>query len=370
VVVGPLILRTAGRSMFRIACVAAMALCSSTATGAVRHPVPDDFFITLGRTTCFGECPAYSVSIDAKGNVTYEGRKFVRVEGIQHDRIPVARVAALAEQIDRIGFFELEDWYQTIQAPDGSRISITDLPKTFVSVTRGGRIKQILDYLGAPDSLKQLEKQIDEAANTKRWVTLDISTLRQMIRDGWAPSASARSELLRKALQEDNVPVIKALLEHGADPNGGYYGTGTTPLMMAASAAAARAVLDAGGNPLARNSNGATALFPAVDRAPALTEVLLKAGVPPDERDAYGHTPLFKAACAGNAGVVQRLLERGADPSSRNAPGPSAVECAREGQRSERLYPQPMIDPHPLYVKDFDTVIALLQEAQTKRQPK
>jgi hypothetical protein len=48
----------------------------------------------------------------------------------------------------------------------------------------------------------------------------------------------------------------------------------------------------------------------------------------------------------------------------------AAVECAREGQRSERLYPQPLIDPHPPYVKDFDTVIALLQDALTKRQPK
>jgi len=347
-----------------------MALFSSTATGAVRQPLPDDFFITLGRTTCFGECPAYSVSIDAKGNVTYEGRKFVRVEGIQHDRIAVARVAALAEQIDRLGFFELEDWYQAIQAPDGSRIWITDLPKIFVSVTRGGRNKQILDYLGAPESLKQLEKQIDEVANTKRWLTLDISTLRQMIRDGWSPSASERSELLRKALQEDNVPVIKALLEHGADPNGGHYGTGTTPLMMAVSADAARALLHAGGNPLSRNLYGGTALFLAVERAPALTELLLKAGVPADERDADGHTALFKAACAGNAGVVQRLLGRGADPSSVTAPGPSAVECAREGQRWERLYPQPLTDPHAPYVKDFDAVIALLEGELTKRQAK
>jgi hypothetical protein len=32
--------------------------------------MPDDFLITLVRTSCFGECPVYSVSIDAKGNVS------------------------------------------------------------------------------------------------------------------------------------------------------------------------------------------------------------------------------------------------------------------------------------------------------------
>ena len=96
--------------MFRIGCGLALALCASTTPGAVpRQAIPDDFIVPLGRTTCFGECPAYSVSIDAKGNVRYEGRKFVRVEGIQTDRIPMARVAALAAQIDRILFFELED---------------------------------------------------------------------------------------------------------------------------------------------------------------------------------------------------------------------------------------------------------------------
>src|SRR5689334_2608812 len=156
------------RLMFKVALIALVAFIFSIRLAAAGYPqaVPDDFSVTLGRTTCFGECPDYSVTIDAQGLVRYEGRKFVRVEGIQTDHIPVARVAALFAQIQRIRFFDLNESYRTIHTPDGE-ISVTDLPKTMVSVTYGGRSKQILDYLGAPEPLKQLEKEIDALARTK-----------------------------------------------------------------------------------------------------------------------------------------------------------------------------------------------------------
>jgi hypothetical protein len=85
------------------------------ATVCRTQTVPDDFVITLARSTCFGECPAYSVAIDAKGDVTYEGKRFVRVEGRQTDRIPVSRVAALAATVNRISFFQLDESYRVIR---------------------------------------------------------------------------------------------------------------------------------------------------------------------------------------------------------------------------------------------------------------
>ena len=132
--------------------------------------VPADTTIKLERTACFGTCPVYSVTIDGTGNVIYEGTSHVRVEGRQTDRIPVSRVAALLETAERIGFFDLQDHYQTIRNPDGSVTIVTDLPTTFVTITKDGRSKRVEDYIGAPDGLKQLERQIDEAAGTRRWV--------------------------------------------------------------------------------------------------------------------------------------------------------------------------------------------------------
>jgi Domain of unknown function (DUF6438)/Ankyrin repeats (3 copies) len=338
-----------------------------SASQAAPQTVPDDFVIRLDRSVCFGECPAYSVTIDAKGNVSYEGKKFVRVVGRQTDRIPVNQVAALAEAVNRIRFFELNDSYRTIRNADGTETSITDLPTTAVSVSRDGRSKQVIDYLGAPESLKQLEKQIDETAGTKRWITLDERTLRQMVRGGWTPSAEERAELFRKAIQDDDAGVMKALLENGADPNGAYYRTNTTPLMMVRSAAAARVLLDAGANPLAKSDNGETAVTRSVYYATDLTEVLLKAGAPADQPDIDGRTPLLQAACGGNAQTVKLLLDRGADPTRRPS-GQSALECARQ-VKSYGARAFPVLDSPP-FVADFDRVIALLEQALANRQRK
>jgi len=75
---------------------------SVTTSLAVQDSIPDDLVIKLERTVCFGECPAYSVTIDAKGNVAYDGNKFVRVVDRQTDRIPLSRVTALLGDTARI----------------------------------------------------------------------------------------------------------------------------------------------------------------------------------------------------------------------------------------------------------------------------
>lgn len=144
-----------------IAGLALIGLTSVTSSSEATQAIPDDFVISLERTACFGACPVYSVSIDARGNVTYDGAKFVRTVGRQTDRVPVPRVAALVQLVDRIRFFELDDKYREL---------ITDLSTTFVTVTRDGRRKRIEDYFGAPESLKQLERAIDETARTAQWI--------------------------------------------------------------------------------------------------------------------------------------------------------------------------------------------------------
>jgi hypothetical protein len=166
------------RQCYRLAILFALAGPISV---SARQPaaIPADTVITLERTVCFGTCPAYTVSIDAGGNVTYEGRKFVRVSGQQRARISTERVARLIETIARIGFFALEDEYAGIQNPDGTTTFVTDLPTTIVTVISGGRKKRVVDYLGAPTALHDFEADIDEAANTRRWVRIDQDTVNQ-----------------------------------------------------------------------------------------------------------------------------------------------------------------------------------------------
>jgi hypothetical protein len=110
------------------------------------------------------------VTIDASGTVTYDGAKFVRVQGRQTASIPPSRVAALLEAADRIGFFMLRDQYRTIRNRNGTVTTVSDLPTTFVTITREGRSKRVENYAGAPAGLKELEQHIDDAAGTKRWM--------------------------------------------------------------------------------------------------------------------------------------------------------------------------------------------------------
>jgi hypothetical protein len=157
----------------RFVWAAGLALIVSTPLATSRaapQAIPEDFVIKLERTACYGRCPVYVVSIDARGNVTYEGTRFVKVAGRQTDRVPASRVAALVETVDRIRFFDLDDKYRQL---------ITDLPTTFVTVTRDGRTKRIEDYFGAPKSLKDLERQIDDAAQTARWIEGAVAALRR-----------------------------------------------------------------------------------------------------------------------------------------------------------------------------------------------
>lgn len=338
-----------------------------SASDAAAQSVPADTVIRLERTSCFGECPVYTVTIDATGRVTYEGMKFVRVIGRQTNRIPVSRVAALLATAERIGFFELKEYYSSITNADGTETIVTDLPTTIVRVTRNGQTRRVVDYVGAPDALTRFEKEIDTAAGTERWIRLDERTLRELVQDGWSPSFKEKAELLRNALLHDDVAVVKGLIELGANPNGEYHDTGTTPLMMVRSAAAARVLLDAGANPSAQNEHGLTPLGAAAYLPSTIANMLIEAGARPDQpSDADGRTPLWHAACAGNIGVVTALLDAGAD-ARRPSGGMSALECARQAQEDGRKARPPALEVKPPFAQDFDQVIAALQQALAKR---
>jgi len=309
------------------------------------------------------------VTIDADGNVTYDGTRFVRVEGRRTDRIPVARVAAILDAADRIHFFDLRDQYRTIQNPDGTVSMVTDQPTTYVTIARDGRTKRIEDYYGAPKELRGLETQIDDAARTNRWIRIDAETLQQMLQDGWFPSVEESAALLRIALGHDELPVIEGLLDLGADSNATYYGTKTLPLMMVRSAAAAKLLLAAGASPFQRSDNGYTPLWWATHLEPGVAEALLKAGARPDDpADRYGATALWYAACDGNAGVVSLLLNAGADAAATHN-SRSAVDCAKEAREGERKRGRSSLETgEPPYARDFDRTIALLEEALAKRR--
>ena len=156
-----------------------LALCLVAAQPSQEPGVPADTIISLQRTSCFGPCPVYTVKIDARGSVTYEGEKFVRVVGRQTARVDRSVVARLLTHAERIHFFDMRNAYRSIDNPDGSTTTVTDLPTKIVTITSNRRTKRVEDYVGAPATLEEFEKAIDEAAGSNRWVFSDEKVQRR-----------------------------------------------------------------------------------------------------------------------------------------------------------------------------------------------
>ena len=98
---------------------------------------------------------------------------------------------------------------------------VTDRPTKIVTVTVNGRTKRVEDYLAAPDSLEEFEREIDAAAGTTRWVFLDEDALDELTRSGWIASGEeGASPLAGRRLDRDDVPIARRLIELGGDLDG------------------------------------------------------------------------------------------------------------------------------------------------------
>ena len=351
-------------TLLRLWFVLAICLAGGPAV-AQESDLPPDALIRLERTSCYGPCPIYTVTIDARGRVTYEGGGSVRVVGYRTAEIDTSIVAGLLARAQHIQFFEMRDAYREIQNPDGTVTSVTDLPTKFVSVTVNGRTKKVEDYLAAPDSLAEFEREIDIAANTKRWVFLDEDALEGLARSGWPAASDEGAALLKQAIERDDVAIARRLIELGSDLDGPADNR-LPPLLSARSGSMVDLLVKAGANPNERPIGrvaAQTALMTTSYKDASVAAALLKAGSRVDDVD-DGRTALWYAACAGNWRVVTVLLGAGANPKGSTAM--TAADCTRQARQSEAGRRRTVLDRGAPTVEDFDRVLALLESAEKR----
>jgi hypothetical protein len=118
-----------------------------------------DLAIEMEKTPCYGQCPVYTIKIDKKGKGLFVGNENTGKIGTYSFRLTRAELAELAQSFAEIRFFYLEDRYYE---------HISDLPTTWLSYQAGGQFKKIMDYYGAPQELKDLEKQIESLVLAKK----------------------------------------------------------------------------------------------------------------------------------------------------------------------------------------------------------
>ena len=258
--------------------------------------------ISLSRSGCYGPCPAYDVSIDGAGNVTFAGAKGgpeqggVLLPGVRRAKIDRATLDGLIEKFRAVHFFGLKPEY---------RAGVTDSVTTITRFESGGKSWAVEDYVGVmagmPAAVDALEDAIDAAAGTVRWTTGDERTVPGLLAEGFDP----RSE------EAERIAGVSSL-----------YGDG-------------RAALDliAAGMPLDRGKHppGATLLeSAALQGQPALFAALAAKGwlkrLPKGQLD-----DLFARSGGGcDPATARAMVEAGADPNARTAPQSDSYSGARK----------------------------------------
>jgi hypothetical protein len=116
----------------------------------------------------------YKLTITADGKIVFEGRRFVKQEGVtQTSVISQEQLKQLIGEFEQVKFFSLEDQY--VQDQRVCAQWVTDSPSAITSIRINGKSKTINHYHGCigpnvPKELTQLENKIDEVVNTAQWL--------------------------------------------------------------------------------------------------------------------------------------------------------------------------------------------------------
>jgi hypothetical protein len=161
-------------------------------TGEVPPPAPpaaasapqpaDDRSVLLERTPCFGMCPAYQVVVSGNGIVQWHGESNVAIVGNRTSRIARARFAQIDAMIDRIGFFDYDEYGEKphpmacTQQGNSTTCSwqsftlCSDTSHVVITVRRKGVKHRVDDARCGESQIDDLGKLIDKLANTERWI--------------------------------------------------------------------------------------------------------------------------------------------------------------------------------------------------------
>ena len=342
-----------------------------------RDPTPsfpridyDSLRIALARGGCFGACPIYTVTIDGTGAVEFATPKGasersqwqgVLIPGTHRTRIDRATLDALIERFRAARFFGLRAKYEA---------KITDNPTFLLNFRSGEREWTVVDYVGRevgmPWVVTELQRAVDAAAGTARWVRGTEQTVPALAGEGFDFRSPAAAALAVAAAESDEATdgFFLALIAAGLplDAVGQVRGGSAAPVgetLLLTSVRQGRGALFAElarRGWIERSDRGAlSAAFAASAGGcnPAIVKGLVAAGLSPDARsladesrnDSGGATPLISAfrrlygPCreGDKRPVIDALLAVGADVNAADAEGRTVLYQVHDPDLLDRL---------------------------------
>ena len=159
-----------------IVVVTAFGLVRQQKTQQVNNP-PDgdlkDLVVSLERTTCYGDCPAYKLTIYGDGRVEYEGTANVKLTNKKEGHVQPGDLKKILAAFDKANYFSIKPYtYDTCTCT-----LCTDMPTAITEIHAKGKSHRVEHYYGcrcAPRELWELEEGIDRIVGTEQW-TGDVS---------------------------------------------------------------------------------------------------------------------------------------------------------------------------------------------------
>jgi len=115
--------------------------------------VVDSLFFKIERTSCFGRCPTYEISVFNSGYVLYHGKRNVKLIGFYQTFIGDEQLKLILQKAQEADFFNLDEKY------DGN---MTDVPSTITVLQQNDNVKLVVDRVRGPEQLKQFQREMDE----------------------------------------------------------------------------------------------------------------------------------------------------------------------------------------------------------------
>lgn len=261
--------------------------------------------ITLQRTECLGECPAYTVEVHGDGAVVYEGGSYAAFTGQHRGLVPRDNVIELVRQFEQADFYSLRVEY---------RGEVNDQATRVTSIEIDGRRKQVTDYAGLetgmPVVVSDLEDTIDRLADSERWTRGNAKTLAALETEHWDFKSDEAADTLARVAQYGNADVVRDLVSAGVPTNGRNLSENTALVQAAdrGDAVMLRALLEAGAATNPQNLANAVVAAAGSGKVEAFA-VLLSGGGNIKSRDELGRTALMAAATSGSPAMVEEVLK-------------------------------------------------------------
>ncbi|HET9283868.1 MAG TPA: ankyrin repeat domain-containing protein [Candidatus Angelobacter sp.] len=199
-------------------------------TKHVRPPLlrPDSkVVIVLGRSGCYGTCPAYTVGVSTHG-ITFDGHEFVVASGKHTDSVNPDAVYALAKRFIAADFYSMDSIYHA---------GVTDNPTYVLYIEIDGRKKEVMDYVGSwvgmPAVITELEDAVDSFAHTERWIEGAEGLVAALKLEDYNFQSFEAQILFKEALTRGQSTTVREFLDAGLPlkplPPPGPYEPGTAP---------------------------------------------------------------------------------------------------------------------------------------------